>query len=236
MSHIIQIILVLLLLNICLTLCVVKTSHYMYSDGDKHISTKNTHISAKRASLNHRSASDIVLVDSKGDLYTLPLKNIKDNINELHNKITALRNESDNKITALRNESDNKITALKNYSNTTFPTKNHINATFETKHASTTSDNSLRNWVKKNYVAYDQELGLQGLFGCGQMPKHSVWLSTYKGPFRAHSDTDDFHQNTRWYIRKRCGGCSAQYCGNGKKCFKSNPPSNRHNSNVACPY
>jgi hypothetical protein len=71
------------------------------------------------------------------------------------------------------------------------------------------------------------------VFGCGDASKGS-WLSTYAGPFIPHSNKN--YENTRWYIRKRYGGCDSNFRGVGRNCFKPNPGEKRGNSNGACPY
>lgn len=62
--------------------------------------------------------------------------------------------------------------------------------------------------VKNNYVRYEDEMQIAGTYGCGDYKN----ISTY---VRGHSDVvgtapqGPNDPNTRFVIRKRCGGCDA---------------------------
>ena len=125
--------------------------------------------------------------------------------------IAASKSHTDTAVRQAKDDATRKVTQLRNHSQKSY-------ATYD--------------WVKGNYVGYNQELGIQGTYGCGNS-LHGHWLSTYRGPFVPHSD--EGHENTRWFIRKRCGGCDNKHCTQGK-CFDPVPRDTRASSNASCPY
>ena len=130
-----------------------------------------------------KKESNILLLDNNGNLETMGL-------NEIYNSLLQVKKE-----------------CLKY----TLTEVNKIKATLKRHSYDIENNKSKIKFIEKNYVQYNQEMGLQGVHGCGN-PSKGVWLDPYRGPFRNHSDQS--HQNTRWFIRKRCGGCGKQYCKN----------------------
>jgi hypothetical protein len=63
------------------------------------------------------------------------------------------------------------------------------------------------------------------------MFQQGKWLDSGEGHFIQNSVLQ--HQNTRWFLRKRGGGCDTNSCTNGK-CMKPSTNDMRCNTNAAC--
>ena len=74
----------------------------------------------------------------------------------------------------------------------------------------------LTNNIEQNYVRYDDEVAIGGLWGCSAA-SNEKFLGV---DGNMHGTSNKTFENFRWYIRRRCGGCDENTC-NG--CIKQNP-------------
>lgn len=161
----------------------------------------------------------ILLSDPSGNVQRFSLSSLMGEGNaELLKQIAALKRESENftigQATKTSNDSLTKRNTLK----------------AELMKEITNLKNEIK-FIRHNYVEYNQEMGIQGVFGCGDPKKDGKWLSTWGPILRADGDKD--HNHTRWFIRRRCGGCGWQYCPN-EDCFRDRNVSTRANDSRAC--
>lgn len=74
---------------------------------------------------------------------------------------------------------------------------------------------SLVNDVKNNYVRYEDEMQIAGTYGCGTYRNISTYVRGHSNLVGTAPDGDN-DPNTRFVIRKRCGGCDTKWGARNK--------------------